>query len=223
MRTFMKYMVMIVIMAGLWGCGGGSSSTTPSGPTAAELTAEGWTAFEAADYDTALIKFDDALSEDNTYYEAYLGKGLVYITDAARYNESTAESNLAVIYNNRVSIGTDGRSTILIPAYVGMLGYKVKNNTNITFLKNVAGTLAFMSDGWVFSHNNADLALNWAMCRLNMAELYFYGSSLEADHTAAKTNLDRVRNYAGYSSLAQAVKDKASALYAQFTAAGLYD
>ncbi len=217
MKNILKVMLIAAIGFTLWGCGGGSSSTTPSGPSAADYTAEGWIHFEASEYDDALTSFTNALDKDSDYYEAVLGRGLIYLADPVRYSESTADSWLMSIYTHRASVATD----ILIDAYAAMCGYKVKNNANLSLVKGFETTLSSMSTGWAFSHNNSELDINWAMTRLNQAELYFYGSSASGDHTSARTFLNMVLNYGGYASLAQDIRDKAQALNAQFTAAGI--
>jgi tetratricopeptide (TPR) repeat protein len=55
------------------GCGGDGGAGP--GATAEGKTEEGWTLFEAGDYSGAVGKFDEALSIDDTYADAYNGLG----------------------------------------------------------------------------------------------------------------------------------------------------
>lgn len=224
----MKRFLIVIGIAALvlfTGCGKDSSSG-PSGPSAAELTAEGWTLYEADSYDDALAKFEEAIDTDSGYYEAYLGRGLIYLADASRYSETLANSDLQnVIYNNRTEIINDDlEEEVLNPAYAAMLGYKVKSTANFSFINtNLYTTLNNIAVSWEFIHNNGDVELNGVMVHLNLAEMYFYyPSATEAQLQRAKAQLDMVRNWAGYASMAQYLKDKADALYSQFTDAGLY-
>ena len=59
------------------GCGGGGDGGTnpPPDPTAAELTAAGWTAFEAADLSGAATQFDAAVAADANFAAGHLGRG----------------------------------------------------------------------------------------------------------------------------------------------------
>ena len=224
----MKKLLLTIGIAALVlfsGCGKDSGSG-PSGPTAAELTGEGWVLYDTTSYDEALAKFEEAIDTDSTYYEAYLGRGLISLADASQYSETLANSDLQnVIYNNRTAIINEGLDEeVLNPAYAAMLGYKVKSTANFAFINtNLYTTLNNIPVSWEFIHNNGDVELNGAMVHLNLAEMYFYyPSATESQLQRAKTQLDMVRNWGGYVSMAQYLKDKADALYSQMTDAGLY-
>ena len=64
----------LITAFGISGCG----EDEPEGPTAEEITNEGWTLYEARDYISALAKFDEAVSEDSNYVDAYVGMGWSY-------------------------------------------------------------------------------------------------------------------------------------------------
>ena len=219
-------MIGIAVLVLFSGCGKDSSSG-PSGPSAAELTADGWVLYETNDYDGALAKFEEAIDTDNTYYEAYLGRGLIYLADVSRYSETQANADLQnVIYNNRTAIiNEDLEEEVLNPAYAAILGYQVKSTANFSFINtNLYTTLNNIAVSWEFIHNNGDVELNGVMVHLNMAEMYvYYPDATSTQLQRAKAQLDMVRNWAGYASMAQYLKDKADALYSQFTDAGLYD
>lgn len=55
-----------------------TKSTPPVLKTAAELTAEGWQAFENGDFGLAVVKFDSAVAVDSNFVEAYNGSGWAY-------------------------------------------------------------------------------------------------------------------------------------------------
>jgi tetratricopeptide (TPR) repeat protein len=55
------------------GCGG--DGDTGPGPSAASRTDEGWALFEAGDYTGAIGKFNEAISIDDEYADAYNGLG----------------------------------------------------------------------------------------------------------------------------------------------------
>jgi hypothetical protein len=74
-RNNIRNLVFIGLLSGLlfFACGG-KKGTTPE-KTAEELTAEAWSLFESADYVAAKSGFDQALSKDANYADAYNGRG----------------------------------------------------------------------------------------------------------------------------------------------------
>jgi tetratricopeptide (TPR) repeat protein len=64
----------LIVAFGISGCG----EDEPEGPTAEEITNEGWALYEARDYAGALARFDEAISEDSNYVNAYIGMGWSY-------------------------------------------------------------------------------------------------------------------------------------------------
>jgi tetratricopeptide (TPR) repeat protein len=64
----------LIIAFGISGCG----EEEPEGPTAEEITNEGWALYTASDYAGALAKFDEAISEDSAYVDAHVGMGWSY-------------------------------------------------------------------------------------------------------------------------------------------------
>jgi len=220
-------MIGIAALVLFSGCGKdtGTDSSEPSGPTAAELTEEGWILYDTTSYDEAMTKFEEAIDTDNTYYEAYLGRGLIYLADASQYSETLANSDFVEVKSHASMIIEAGEEeTLLWPAYASMLGYKIKKMINYSYINsNLYPTLSVIPVSWEFIHNNGDVELNGAMVHLNLAEMYFYyPSATEAQLQRAKTQLEMVRNWGGYVSLAQYLKDKADALYSQMNDAGLY-
>ncbi len=88
------------------------SGTQPSKLTATELTARGWENFEAAAYQSALDNFEEAISKDESFAEAYSGAGwaggrllklnnaITYFSQAVAQNSSSSDSyaGLAFVY-----------------------------------------------------------------------------------------------------------------------------
>jgi tetratricopeptide (TPR) repeat protein len=69
---FNSIILSALIMAfGISGCG----EDEPEGPTVEEIANEGWALYEGRDYTGALAKFDEAISEDPNYVDAYVGMG----------------------------------------------------------------------------------------------------------------------------------------------------
>ena len=66
--------ILSALLMGLPGCG----EEEPEGPTAEEITNEGWSLYAARDYASALAKFDEAIAEDSNYVDAYVGMGWSY-------------------------------------------------------------------------------------------------------------------------------------------------
>jgi tetratricopeptide (TPR) repeat protein len=74
-KNNIKNLIWTGFLSGLLlvGCGG-KKSTKPE-KTAQQLTAEAWTLFESADYSGAKSGFEQALSKDANYADAYNGRG----------------------------------------------------------------------------------------------------------------------------------------------------
>lgn len=77
MRSRVFPVLAFAALVALAGCGGGGGDDGPTNPqlTAAELTARGWTAYEAGNLDGALTDFDAAIARDGTYAAAHVGQG----------------------------------------------------------------------------------------------------------------------------------------------------
>lgn len=72
--TLLSSIILSALLIGLSGCG----EDEPEGPTAEEVTNEGWVLYAARDYTGALAKFDEAITEDPNYVDAYVGMGWSY-------------------------------------------------------------------------------------------------------------------------------------------------
>ncbi len=94
-------------MTALAGCGGDDDDGDPTGPqlTAAELTARGWTSFEAGDLDAALTDFDAAIARDGTYAAAHVGQGWARLGLMAT---STGMLSAATSFTTALGAGASG-------------------------------------------------------------------------------------------------------------------
>ena len=101
-----------------WGGGPGGG-----GPTAASLTAEAWALFEAGQYGDALAKFVEALDLDDTYGDAYNGRGWTY-AKMDSLAEALDEFQLAITHGLTTADPYAGR----VPVY---RDYEVDNHFTI--------------------------------------------------------------------------------------------
>jgi hypothetical protein len=75
MRTNHLLVSTLVVMTVLAGCGGDDGDPTGPQLSAAELTARGWTSYEAGDLNAALADFDAAIARDGAYAAGHVGQG----------------------------------------------------------------------------------------------------------------------------------------------------
>ncbi len=120
MRAMTTTFAILALAGLLVGCGGGSDGgTNPPTPTVAELTAQGWTAFEAHDYAGAQAKFEAAIAEDGGYAEAHLGRGWAQLeraTSAASMQAAAATFSTALGYGADVAATRAGRAAASLGA-----------------------------------------------------------------------------------------------------------
>lgn len=138
------------------------ASTVPNSEVS--LTASGWTAWEAGDYDTAQTQFLEALNFDASYADAYNGLGW---TGLRRGELSQAAERFAsAIANN---LATQDARVGSLAAYRDLPGSLSQAAANgITALQN--------DPNYVFSH---DLSIDADVVRLMLAQVYFrMGESL---------------------------------------------
>lgn len=128
----------------LAGCGGGGGGTGP-GKTAAQWTLEGWGAFEGDDYTTAASRFQQAISTDPSYADAYNGLGW---SDSKmdRLSDAVAQFNL----------GLSKPSTTIVH-YEILAGkaftYNAQGGLNVTPAISAAESVATYSPSFAFSHD----------------------------------------------------------------------
>jgi hypothetical protein len=107
MRTKYLPALVLALLTIVVGCGGDDGGSGPTGPgtTAAELTARGWTSFEANDLAAALTDFDAAIAADGAYAPAHVGQGW------ARLGLATTTGNLvaaAASFTTALGAGATG-------------------------------------------------------------------------------------------------------------------
>ncbi len=70
--SFILLSALLIMTFSMSGCG------EEEQPTASEIGAEGWELYEARDYSGSLEKFNEAVSTDPDYADAYVGLGWAY-------------------------------------------------------------------------------------------------------------------------------------------------
>lgn len=144
------------LLVSLSHCGGGKT-TEPDLRPANMLTAEGWTAFEAGDFDLAAAKFDSAQNSDPNFVDAHNGAGW---THARLGNFAISAENFEAALN---------RNGNLIEARAGAsLTYHALNQFEHAISEAIATLLA--SPNFMFSHDASVDALD---IRITLALSYF--------------------------------------------------
>lgn len=107
-----KYMLILSLLLLIINCQT-QNGITPPDKNVEELVTSGWEQFESSNYQLALEKFEEAITLDNSYAEAYNGAGwtsarLTNLSDAVAYfNQGIAKNSsfvdahagLAFVYN----------------------------------------------------------------------------------------------------------------------------
>jgi len=103
-----KVLGVILLAVVLSSCGGGSSSPSePKPPTAAQLCATAWSNFQSGNFAGAVTSFQNAISTDSNYCEAYIGLAYTYLRQdnftgaktqyaTAKTKSPTADQNIAI-------------------------------------------------------------------------------------------------------------------------------
>lgn len=137
---------------------GGDKPNEPQQPRPADLlTAEGWSAFEAGDFELAASKFDSAQISDPNFVEAYNGAGWTY----ARLDDFEKS---ALNFENAIA-----RNANHIEAHAGAsLTYHVLNRFEDAI--NAANIALAAAPNFIFSHDHSIDALD---IRITLALSYF--------------------------------------------------
>ncbi len=131
-------------------------TVTPSNE--ASLTAEGWTAWELGDYETARFLFNDALNFDHDYAEAFNGLGWTALRQG---NLETASSRFDAAISNGLTTQD---------AYVGGLAVYRDLPGYLTLAMTYGLTVLENDPQYVFSH---DTTINVEVLRLMLAQVFF--------------------------------------------------
>jgi len=127
----------------LAGCGGGGGTGT--GKTAPQWTQEGWTAFESDDYTTAASRFQQAISTDASYADAYNGLGWSY-SKTDRLSDAVAQFNLG--------LGKPGTAVVHYEILAGKaFTYNAQGGANVTYAISAAESVVTYSPSFAFSHD----------------------------------------------------------------------
>jgi tetratricopeptide (TPR) repeat protein len=152
----------------LAGCGGGSTGTRKGAP---EWTLDGWTAFEAGDYAGAVPDFQQAVSADPNYADAYNGLGWSY-AKLDRLSDAVTQFSLGR--------SKGGMSTLVrYEIFAGRaFAYNAQGGLNVAYAIADAETVVTYSPGFSF---RLDGEVTAADVRLLLAECYAsQGSFVEA-------------------------------------------
>jgi tetratricopeptide (TPR) repeat protein len=167
---------LVVVLALGPGCGGGGGETAPT-ETASSRTVEGWTLFEAGDYEGAIEKFARATVLDATYAEAYSGLGWSY----ARLDTlSTSLTNFGA------AIAGSKTGTVLVDSYAGSSPVYRDIETRPSHFDSAAvyaSNALSLDRRYIFEH---DSDFDWHDLHLIMAQSYFALN----DYTAANARVD---------------------------------
>ena len=141
-------------------------STGPPNKTAAQLTADGWSAFSGADYQSALTNFNNALGEDGNYVDAYNGAGWA---NAKLNAPSSAVSN----FTNGLTKDTNAPDSLSLEMNAGLA---FASNAQKNYSQSITSALSVLGSNanWAFVHHSA---INAAELHLLLAEYYFAQSS----------------------------------------------
>lgn len=146
--------VLVSMMFLLSSCGGGSDPVKPKPPTAQQMAAEGWTAYTANDFATAVTKFDACIASYPSYADAYAGAGWASLRNnnvatAKTYftNGNTKSPTGDTLYMIRIGLASVTLLDNATPATIG---------STITTLLS---TLVSISDSWVHPYDTKITAL----------------------------------------------------------------
>ncbi len=164
----------------LVGCGGGKKSTQPE-KSAQELTADAWSLFELGDLDDAQLKFDEALTKDADYADAYNGKGW-----CAALLDQEAEALSHFLSANAKGLNKPD-------AHVGLAGIYLGQEEFESAITHAWAALS-MDSNYVFSHRVSidylDLHLILAQAYYGMGGDYLDSSQVQVDYLNPTNHLD---------------------------------
>src|SRR5271169_2751189 len=159
-----------ILLIGLFCCvaitGCQKDTTGTQNKTAAQLTADGWSAFSGSDYQSALTNFNNAIGEDGNFVDAYNGAGWAN----AKLN---APQSAVTDFTNGLSKDTSAPDSLSLEMNAGLaFAYNAQKN----YAQSVASALSVLgaNANWAFVHHSS---INAAELHLLLAEDYFAQSS----------------------------------------------
>jgi len=216
----LKYLLIIVVSLFVISCGGSSSSTAPSGPSAMDYLEDGWQEFDSKNFENSLDNFQSAVDKNSSLKEGYIGIAVTYI-ESSQFIESEA---VTVLENNVISNASDDN---LDAAQAILLGIKMKDISETDYIYDslYSNELSGISSGWNYSDyingkygTNIDLNyLKGYMINLSLTEVLIRDESYLS---SARSALDKVLNYSGFGSLPSEVQTRANSLDSQLITAG---
>ena len=189
----------------IFGCGK-STSPTPE-KTASDFINDGWKAFDSEDYVSAQTNFTSAITKDASSYEAFLGRAITNLLENVSYDETKANEDLMVIFNNRENVSDDIKSV----AFTLMAMYKLKKSTDADWVR--VNLLDELENNLVinFTHNTGHFYMSLLVEKIVIADIYLKTSPV--DKVKAKQYLDEVKSSSDYSNLPQKYKEYVDKLY----------
>jgi tetratricopeptide (TPR) repeat protein len=180
-RSDIKNLIWTSFLLGLllFACGG-KKGTTPE-KTAQQLTAEAWSLFESADYDGAKAGFEEALSKDANYADAYNGRGW-------SYGFLDMKDEALVDFQSAINKGLDKPD-----AHVGLAGLYLGKEEFQSAATHAWAALSMDSD-YSFSHkssiNYLDLHLILAQAYYGLGDDYLDSAQVQVDYLNPANHLD---------------------------------
>jgi tetratricopeptide (TPR) repeat protein len=141
-----------------FGCGGGGDGGGGPTRTAATATGEGWVLFELGQYADAKDKFDEALTLDATYADAYNGLGW----------SNAKLDQLSAAINSFIQCLSNGMTTA--DPYAGEAAVYRDYNNRFSDAILAANTALSKDRRYSFSH---DTSFDWKDLMLILAQSYF--------------------------------------------------
>ncbi|MBL7093383.1 hypothetical protein ISS22_05360 [candidate division KSB1 bacterium] len=154
---FLKYTMVCLIILLMAGCDVDNGTTPTENYNAQELTELGWDRFGTKDYQIALDKFEEAISKDANYVEAYCGAGWA----SARLKNL---ANSISYFSSCISLNSSYED--------GHAGSAFVYNAGKNYLSSITSAISALDQNttWAFLH---DETLNYKDLHLLLAENYF--------------------------------------------------
>jgi len=152
----------------LSGCGKGEGEDIPTAPapTVKSLVQDGWTMFEAADYDSAAALFRLATKRDAGSAEAYLGLAWS-LAHTGGYGDAILAAKLTIILAGDSDLSLDARAALTVI-------YSVSGKDSLAVVR--AAELLTASPEYQFQHDSrvsaSSLKLILAQCNFKLREYY---------------------------------------------------
>ena len=182
LKGYTQKVLVASLLIWLAGCGGGTGTGGSFG-SAETLTFEGWDSYKGQDPDKAVELFNNALSLDPTFSDAYNGLGWLAFEKAGQADTEPARARLL----NEAKESFE-RATAADPenvdAWVGLAGLELARD-NWAAARDAANRALSLEPRYFSSHDNID----FRNVHLVLAESYFFlGEFVETEETPDPNN-----------------------------------